>query len=162
MKTITTAMFLLFTLSTNASVFMNSQEAKEASQFLYDICIDTYCGGDFIYERPQITCHEDQTCTLNIQAQGWNEGYPIVDMLKFESAPAAKKEVSGVKLKSVTMERSVVGDEVFMTPELSIECVLDFSKENADVSLEDKIDLTYFKTIEDCIDEAEALIFELQ
>ncbi len=93
-------LFLTLSVSANSD-FLSPSEAKSVSDYMYDICMDTYCGGDFLYFNDVMKCHEN-TCEIEMSAHAYiEEGVTFSDKLSELSNSSVTLNQTVIKYKGI-------------------------------------------------------------
>ena len=157
---------LISTLSIGANAnILNKYEAKRASEYLNDICADTYCGGDIHWNNAEVTCSK-KYCSLYIDARSFESTAPFFSVDRFNLADSSKKKGQGFKLLSADIENEEIyndyGHVTGYTDNTIVSswCRLELEPSLKSKSEEYKIDAVYSSTL-DCVDKIQDAIYEL-
>ena len=151
---------ILLSLNTQAkSSFLTTEELAKVSNFLDNICMDTFCGGEFNWTDAAIACVEE-SCTFQINVMAWSEGELEISPEDFNKLPAEKKSYKNVELMSAQIETSDLYTDSFEGTQVSTKCVFDLKSSDFNLTYNQKEDLIYMKTL-DCVNDLEHLLWGL-
>jgi hypothetical protein len=145
--------------NTQAKPFLNADEADKVAEYLDYICMDTYCGGDFNWTSPSISCDEE-SCTLEMNAMSWYDDELEITPEEFNSLPTGKKTDENVKLTSADIVESGLYTDKFEGTQISTECEFTLRAPNQTLTYEQKQEMVYSEAA-DCANNLSYLLSEL-
>ncbi len=139
--------------------FLDSSEEASISSYLWDIGMDTYCGGDHDYPDVAVTC-DDKVCTVKISITSWYlddevsaEKYNnAADENKSGSSDLINWKFTGVEGYTKDDEDDDGNDIVVSKTKIWASCeLLGLPYDKRDLSTDDKQELVYDALL-DCVD----------
>jgi hypothetical protein len=152
------SILLSFNIQAKSS-FLTPEEFSKVSNFLDNICMDTFCGGEFNWTDAHVSC-EKNMCTFKMNVMGWSVGELDITTKEFNNLPIEKRKSQNVELTSAQTEISDLYTDSFEGTQISTKCVFDLKPSDFSISYNQKEDLVYMKTL-DCVSDLEHLLWEL-
>ncbi|WP_412471915.1 hypothetical protein [Halobacteriovorax sp. RT-1-4] len=149
---------VLISLSTAVSAqsdFLSKSEAKDINDYMGDICMDTYCGGDINWYTQGMNCSGDQ-CTISYEAYTWKDSADSFDADLLKALDGKTKDYrhlnSSLKFENFQLVRQ---GRAFV----NISCTMyGLNNETLAEYDNDKQEYLYMTILESCIDPVESLI----
>ncbi|MGI4992362.1 hypothetical protein ACRXCV_07025 [Halobacteriovorax sp. GFR7] len=157
MKSLFTILFLI-SLSTAVSAqsdFLTKQEADKINEYMDDICMDTYCGGDINWYTKGMNCSGDQ-CTISFKAYTWENDAETFDADLLKAIEGKTKNFprlsSSLKFENYQLESK-------QRASVNISCTM-YGLNNEELTEydNDKQEYLYMTILESCVDPVETLI----
>lgn len=151
---------LLISLSSAVSAqsdFLSKSEANKINEYMDDICMDTYCGGDINWYAQGMNCSGDQ-CTISFKAYTWKNSADSFDADLLKSLEGKTKQFrylsSAIKFENYQLESE-------QRASVNLSCTL-YGLNNEELAEydNDKQEYLYMTILESCIDPIESLILD--
>jgi hypothetical protein len=158
MKALLTIILLATSITANAE-FLNKAEREQISDYLDNICPDTYCGGDINWTSPKVVCGK-KYCSVIIEAASYYSDDPFFTEEYFNNASADTKKGQGYKLFKAETFVDEWDDDQLNNTKVTAWCRLELPENISTMSYQDKEDAVYYANL-DCVDKIEAGIYGL-
>lgn len=158
MKQFIAIILLSLSFTTNADILTKSEMSK-ISDYLDNICSDTYCGGDINWTSPKVVCGKSY-CSVIIDAASYYSDEPFFTVDHFDNASADLKKGQGYKLLSAESFIDEWDEDENLNTKVTAWCRLDLPSNISSMNYNDKEDAVYYANL-DCVDKIEAAIYGL-
>ncbi len=151
---------LLFAKMTMAAPFLSSSEAQEINQYMDDICMDTYCGGDINFYAQGVECSSDSKCSITYLARTWREALDTFDVPLLRALQGKTKKFYSLNSRLYFGNYEVISEEGELFAQTTITCSLyNLNAETLMGEYEgDKQEYLYMTILDSCIGPIESLI----
>ena len=147
-------LFLTLSVSANSD-YLSPSEAKSVSDYMYDICMDTYCGGDFLYFNDVMKCHEN-TCEIEMSAHAYiEEGVTFSDNLSKLSNSSEVLNQTVIKYKGIDIDSD---EERGKFQNARFTCLMP-NLPTKSMTLYEKQELIYDLIVSECVDAFESAAY---
>ena len=144
MKTI---ILILLSLSTLAKTdFLSPSQADRVTNYMYNICMDTYCGGDFYFINDKLSC-SGSTCEIKMYGQAFSKDDVTFGSDLYELVGKEKKLENAI-IKFHDVETDSDEDGKYLSAGFT--CVMP-NLPMTDMSYDEKEELMYDLIVWDCV-----------
>lgn len=153
------ALILLLALTTSAFAqndFLTTSEANKVNNYMYDICMDTYCGGDIMFFNNGVEC-QGSTCTIQYTAQG-NSSFDRATSATTSGTTVVTSEFSNVFVNFGKIEITDDEDSRWENLDINFTCTLTDLPIDL-TSYSKKEDLFYELVVFGCIRQVESIVY---
>ena len=158
MKKLLSIGILLISLSSFATTtpVLTEGEGTDISNYLSNICPDTYCGGDYNYYPQSLKCDET-SCTLSMRVLEYYQG----DLAEADTklGQSVTKDNFKVTMVDVSTQEawSMVAEGEALVNAVDFNCVISNLK-NTNQSIDEKVETFYDYTVWSCVPMIESFL----